>query len=619
VVETRISLLGQVAVTGRAGVIEEADFGGRQIRLLFAYLVAEHGRRVTRDALADALWGTELPATWEKALTVIVSKVRSLLTAAGVDATVSGAYGCYRLDVPQATLVDTEVATDAGACAEAALRSGDLVAARSSAEQAARLLRMPFLAGEDGAWVDEKRRDLAGVRVRALEVLAGACLAAGDATEAAEWAEQTVALEPFRESGYRKLMEAQFAAGNRAEALGVYDRCRRLLAEELGASPSPATEVIYRRLLEEPGSAVEDGVKPAATPRGRAPRRRRGMVACLGIAATGAVVIGVLAFDSRASAPTVVPNSLVRVDPHTLRVTRVVPVGDAPDLVVSSAGYLWVTHHVLRGVDSGALRNAGDRTLSRVDPSNGDVVVVGGGLAPCGLAAAPSGGVWVANCYPQAVGSGDNVIRVDARTLQFRETWPVTGGEGFYRGLTYGDGSLWVSEIAGGDLSNLNAVTRIDPITGRQRVYPLARAASDLTWSPVAHDLWIGNFGDGSVTTLRPETSVVDVVDDVTAEPSFSAMRGGAIWVSDWSSPQVVRIGTKPRTPPRRIALAVHTDSGVWGIAAGAGAIWATTPRDGALWHIDPTTKKVTRIDLGYAPVGVAVDASGVWVSVRRS
>ena len=616
--ETRISLLGRVAVAGKAGVVEEADFGGRQIRLLFAYLAAEHGRPVTRDALADALWDTELPATWEKALTVIVSRVRSLLAAGGVDATVSGAYGCYRLDLPEATWVDTEAATDAGACAEAALASGDLVAARSQAEQAARLLRMPFLAGEDGGWVDEKRRDLAGVRVRALEVLAEACLRAGDATKAAAWAEQTVALEPFHESGYRQLMEAHFAAGNRAEALGVYDRCRRLLAEELGASPSPATDVIYRRLLEEPEPVVEDGVGPAATPRRRALRRRRGVVAGIGIAAAVAVVMAVLAFDSRASPPGVVPNSLVRVDPHTLKVTRVVRVGDAPDLVVSSGGYVWVTHHVLRGVDSGALRNAGDRTLTRVDPSSGDAVVVGGGLAPCGIAPAPSGGVWVASCYPPAAGSRDNVIRVDARTLQFRATWPVAGGEGFYRGLTYGDGALWISEIAGGDLPNPNAVTRIDPGTGRQRVYPLARAASDLTWSKGAHDLWIGNFGDGSVTTLRPETDAMDIVDDVTPQPSFSAARSGAVWVSDWSSPQVVRIGTKPRTPPRRIPLPVHAYSGVWGIAAGAGAIWATTPRDGALWRIDPATRTVTRINLGYAPVGVAVDARGVWVTVRR-
>ena len=44
-------------------------------------------------------------------------------------------------------------------------------------------------------------------------------------------------------------MEAHAAAGNRAEALQVYERCRLLLAEELGAYPSPETESIYRGLL----------------------------------------------------------------------------------------------------------------------------------------------------------------------------------------------------------------------------------------------------------------------------------------------------------------------------------------------------------------------------------
>ncbi|WP_424564804.1 BTAD domain-containing putative transcriptional regulator [Trebonia sp.] len=32
----------------------------------------------------------------------------------------------------------------------------------------------------------------------------------------------------------------------------VYERCRRLLADELGAYPSPETESVYRRLLQAP-------------------------------------------------------------------------------------------------------------------------------------------------------------------------------------------------------------------------------------------------------------------------------------------------------------------------------------------------------------------------------
>ncbi len=52
------------------------------------------------------------------------------------------------------------------------------------------------------------------------------------------------ALEPFRESGYRRLMRLHLRAGDRGEALRVYERCRRLLAEELDTEPSPETEAL---------------------------------------------------------------------------------------------------------------------------------------------------------------------------------------------------------------------------------------------------------------------------------------------------------------------------------------------------------------------------------------
>ena len=53
-------------------------------------------------------------------------------------------------------------------------------------------------------------------------------------------------------------------------------------------------------------------------------------------------------------------------------------------------------------------------------------------------------------------------------------------------------------------------------------------------------------------------------------------------------------------------------------IAAGAGDIWATTPRDGALWRIDPKTNAVTRVNFPYMPTGVTADANDVWVTVRE-
>ena len=87
------------------------------------------------------------------------------------------------------------------------------------------------------------------------------------------WAEQAIELAPFREAGYRRLMEAHVAAGNRAEALRVYERCRRLLADELGAYPSPETESMYRALLAAPSFAEPPEAAPPAPP--NCPRRGR--------------------------------------------------------------------------------------------------------------------------------------------------------------------------------------------------------------------------------------------------------------------------------------------------------------------------------------------------------
>src|SRR5207253_1703610 len=215
---------------------------------------------------------------------------------------------------PEESWIDVVVAANAAKEAEGALAAGKLERAKVSAALAASLVRQPFLPGEEGTWVEEKRRQFAEVRGGALSVLADACLRSGDAREAAEWAEQAIALEPFRETGYRRLMEAHAAAGNRAEALRVYERCRRLLADELGTYPSPETESIYRELLEAP--VAQTGVAPASEEPERAPpprprSRRRIVAAAVTVVLAAALAGGILATEGSGRHITVAPNSIV--------------------------------------------------------------------------------------------------------------------------------------------------------------------------------------------------------------------------------------------------------------------------------------------------------------------
>ena len=92
--------------------------------------------------------------------------------------------------------------------------------------------------------------------MRALECLAAVALANGEHPLAAQLSREVVELEPFRETGWQRLMHALAGGGNRAEALRAYAQCEKLLADELGVTPAPETEAIAKRLRAATGGGV---------------------------------------------------------------------------------------------------------------------------------------------------------------------------------------------------------------------------------------------------------------------------------------------------------------------------------------------------------------------------
>src|SRR2546423_11009256 len=122
-----------VEATGRK--LDEPRFPGRQGRILFAYLAAQHGRSVPRDELAELLWGENLPATWEKALRVLMTKLRALLEECGLEGSsvLTSAFGCYQLTLPADAWIDVDAAASAVERGEAALAADDLDEARAPA------------------------------------------------------------------------------------------------------------------------------------------------------------------------------------------------------------------------------------------------------------------------------------------------------------------------------------------------------------------------------------------------------------------------------------------------------------------------------------------------------
>lgn len=224
----------------------EQELPGRQGRLVLAYLAANRVRPISRSELADALWPSSLPGNVDASLSALVSKIRrtlgpELLTGRST----------LDLALPPGTLIDVEAALEAIHRAEAAVRREDFAAAWAPARVALHTTSRVFLTGEESPWIDERRRTLDDVRLRALECVAEAGLGLGptELDSALRSGRSLIALSPLRESGYRILMEALAARGEPGEALVVYDLLRSRLRDELGVAAGPVTQAVYRRLL----------------------------------------------------------------------------------------------------------------------------------------------------------------------------------------------------------------------------------------------------------------------------------------------------------------------------------------------------------------------------------
>jgi DNA-binding SARP family transcriptional activator len=233
-------------------------------------------RPLTRNELAEVLWPDAQPASWEVALNALVSKLRVLLKGVrGSPLKVISAFGTYVVEIGDDVWIDRGSAAEAVDSAEALLRAGRWREAWAPSNIAAITARQGFLAGEEGEWIEHERARLHAILVRALDCLSEIWLLNNEPSLALGTTKEVVALEPFREAGFRQLMRVHAALGNRAEALRSYEACRELLATELGAAPSPETrrlhEAIQHASLEVPRQAS------ARTDQEAGPRERSGV------------------------------------------------------------------------------------------------------------------------------------------------------------------------------------------------------------------------------------------------------------------------------------------------------------------------------------------------------
>ena len=245
---SRFRLLGRFCVEGPSGPLPDGVLGNRKARLLLKALVARRGRHLSMDSIIDVLWDGVGPAKAVENVASLVSRLRTIL---GADLIEGGRSG-YRLVLPSGCTVDVDDAERLVAEAESRLDAGQPALAVTAAAQAMELLAAGDPLEEEpvgGEWVEELRRELGQLVRRARAASWRATSAVGEHRRALHIAQAAVATDPLDEEAQRAVLAAYHRLGESGEALAAYERLRRVLVEQLGANPSPETEVVYLAVL----------------------------------------------------------------------------------------------------------------------------------------------------------------------------------------------------------------------------------------------------------------------------------------------------------------------------------------------------------------------------------
>ena len=235
----QLSLLGGFELTCEG---DRVDLCASAQRLLAYLAVSCRARAVRRAALAERLWSDTAPGR-------AASNLRSAL---------------WRLPHPRGRNLVTSTPTSLALAPDVTV---DLWAREEQARGLTRVV--PDDPGDAAAaftedllpdwcedWLLVQQESYRQTRLHALESLAAELCAAGHHPAALRAGLAAVQSEPLRESAHRRVIEVHLAEGNLAEALRQYQTYRRLVADELGLPPSPATRRLVAPLLGRPVDAA---------------------------------------------------------------------------------------------------------------------------------------------------------------------------------------------------------------------------------------------------------------------------------------------------------------------------------------------------------------------------
>ena len=222
----------------------------RNGQTILRYLMAQTGYRVSMDVLMEVLWPNDEPDVARRKLQIAVCALRRSLNG-DYPCERGGGYILFKDRVYQlnpAVSIRSDV-DDFLALYKAGQQAVPREEATAYFERACRLYTGPFLAEDLYAdWPSNRREQLSQIYTAMCSTLADHYLRIGRFEDASNWASIILNENHCDEAAHRLLIRIYTAQGRRSEALRQYQRCERVLLEELGVRPMPETVHIFQSI-----------------------------------------------------------------------------------------------------------------------------------------------------------------------------------------------------------------------------------------------------------------------------------------------------------------------------------------------------------------------------------
>lgn len=247
-----------VKLFGRFGIYTATEvvtrLTQRRAQELFSYLLLNQNRPYPRENLADRLWEDDNPAQARKSLRQALWQIKTVLQSIlGSDTNKLLVLDAdwVQLNRIECLSLDVDVFKDAVDASQGVQGANLSVIQRAQLEHAVKQYQGDLLEGWYQDWCLLERERLQNYYLTAVGKLLACCDAHGWIDCGLAHAERILRCDPTEEQAHYHIMHLHWTAGRRTQALRQYQRCEKILMQELGVQPSERTKMLHTLIRTE--------------------------------------------------------------------------------------------------------------------------------------------------------------------------------------------------------------------------------------------------------------------------------------------------------------------------------------------------------------------------------